>query len=101
VESGHEGLGGVVVVDVDPEVAVRRLVEHRGYAEEDARLRISRQASREERLAKADFVVDNSGTPEDLEREVDRCWTWIGMLERPEPGGEVRRLGSRVERGEG
>ncbi len=46
VESGHEGLGGVVVVDVDPEVAVRRLVEHRGYAEEDARLRISRQASR-------------------------------------------------------
>ncbi len=43
-----------------------RLVEHRGFTEEDARARISRQVSREDRLAKADRVLDNSGTVEDL-----------------------------------
>ncbi len=74
VESGHEGLGGIIVVDVDPEVAVERLVAHRGFAEQDARDRIRRQASREDRLVRADVVVDNSGTLEDLEDEVDRAW---------------------------
>ena len=43
-------VAGLLVVDVDPEVAVRRLVEHRGMREEDVRARMTRQASREERL---------------------------------------------------
>ncbi len=99
VESGHEGYGGIVVVDLDPEMSVQRLVEHRGFDEEDVRQRIARQVSRSDRLAKADFVVSNSGTPEDLEAEVDRCWAWIGTLERPQPGTPVRRIGSRAEKG--
>ncbi|MEC9425556.1 MAG: dephospho-CoA kinase, partial [Actinomycetota bacterium] len=78
VESGHDGLGGIIVVDVDPEVAVERLVAHRGFAAQDARDRIARQASRDNRLARADLVVDNSGSLEDLEVEVDRAWAWIG-----------------------
>ena len=98
VESGHEGLAGVVVVDVDPEVAVQRLVAHRGFSEDDARGRIARQASREDRLARADLVVDNSGTVADLSAEVDRVWAWIEGLERPEPGGAVTRIGSRADR---
>ena len=73
-------LAGVVVVDVPEEVAVRRLVEQRGMAEADARARIAAQASREERLAAADFVIDNSGSLEELGEEVDRCWQWMRSL---------------------
>ena len=97
VESGHQGLAGVIVVDVDPEVAVTRLVAGRGFTPDDARSRIARQASREERLGRADLVVDNGGSLEDLAREVDRAWSWIGTLERPQSGSGVPRIGSRAE----
>jgi dephospho-CoA kinase len=83
--AGKREVAGIVVVDVDPEVALRRLVEHRGMAEEDARARMARQATREERLARADLVIDNSGTPEDLARLVDELWPQIEALGvRPE-----------------
>jgi dephospho-CoA kinase len=78
--AGKREVAGIVVVDVDPEVALRRLVEHRGMAEEDARARMARQATREERLARADLVIDNSGTPEDLARLVDELWPQIEAL---------------------
>jgi len=74
VESGRDDLAALVVVDVDPEVALRRLVDQRGMREDDARSRMARQASREERLAKADHVLDNSGSLEQLERQVDELW---------------------------
>ena len=73
-ESGWEGIVGTIVVDLDPEVAVARLVEHRGFAEADARARIANQASREERVAGATWVVDNSGSPGQLEAAVDEVW---------------------------
>ena len=98
VESGHEGLGGIIVVDVDPDVSVDRLVAHRGFTEDDARGRIARQASREDRLSRADVVIDNSGTVADLSAEVDLAWAWIEGLERPVPGEAVTRIGSRTER---
>lgn len=81
VESGRDDMAAMVVVDLDPEVAVQRLVEHRGFTEEDARARIGRQASREERLAKADEVLDNSGTVEDLLAQVDALWPWLQAQE--------------------
>jgi dephospho-CoA kinase len=74
-------VAGLIVVDVDPEVAVRRLVESRGMREEDVRARMARQATRQERLARADRVVDNSGSLEDLERQVDGVWDWIATLD--------------------
>lgn len=77
-ESGWEGLVGTVVVDLDPEEAVRRLVAHRGMSEEDARARMANQASREDRLAGASFVVDNSGTVEDLVGQIDALIEWAG-----------------------
>jgi dephospho-CoA kinase len=64
----------VVVVDVDPATQVRRLVEQRGMTEADARARMSVQASREQRLAVADLVVDNSGDLVDLDRSVRQVW---------------------------
>jgi dephospho-CoA kinase len=85
VESGWEGMSGVVVVDLDPEVAVARLVEFRGFDEADARNRIANQASREDRLAKADVVVDNGGDLESLGAQVEKVWAWISDLE---PAGE-------------
>jgi dephospho-CoA kinase len=78
-------VAALLVVDVDPEVAVRRLVEHRSMREPDVRARMSRQATRAERLERADRVIDNSGTPADLERQVDEAWAWIGTL-APTPG---------------
>jgi len=81
VEGVREGRGGyadavaaLVVVDVDPEVAVRRLVEQRAMSEDDVRARMANQASRQERLAMADIVVDNSGTLADLDARVDDLW---------------------------
>lgn len=73
-ESGWEGIVGTIVVDLDPEVAIARLVEHRGFAEADARARIANQASREERVAGATWVIDNSGSPGQLEAAVDDVW---------------------------
>ena len=74
VESGRDDLVALVVVDVDPEIAVRRLVEQRGMREDDARARMARQVGREERLAKADHVIDNSGSLEQLHAAVDSLW---------------------------
>ena len=84
VESGRGDMAGLVVVDVDPEVAVRRLVEQRGMREDDVRARMARQAGREERLAKADVVIDNSGTLADLEAAVAQAWPRLLEL-RPDP----------------
>lgn len=80
VESSTRQVAGIVVVDVDPEVALERLVRYRGFREEDARARMSRQATREERLARADLVIDNSGTPEELEALVHELWPQIQEL---------------------
>jgi dephospho-CoA kinase len=74
---GRYDTAGTIVVDVDPELALQRLVEHRGFSEDDARARMARQASRDERLALATVVLDNSGTVEDLERQVDELWAKI------------------------
>ena len=80
VESGRDDLDRLIVVDVDPDLAVARLVAHRGFREDDARARIARQASREDRLARADLVIDNSGTMAELYLAVDAAWAWIEGL---------------------
>ncbi|CAM4233554.1 MULTISPECIES: dephospho-CoA kinase [Corynebacterium] len=60
-----------VVVDVNPEERVRRLVAHRGLDEADARNRIARQIPDVERRAAADVVLDNNGTEDKLAQQVD------------------------------
>ena len=79
-ENPRKGLSGVVVVDVPVETAVERLVSQRGMDENDARARIAKQASREDRLKIADVVVDNSGDLAALERRIDEVWEWAVAL---------------------
>ena len=87
VENESFEVASVVVVDTDPEIAVRRLVAQRGFDETDARTRIARQASRQQRLARADWVVPNDGDREALEIEIERLWTWIqGLASSQHPG---------------
>jgi dephospho-CoA kinase len=64
----------VVVVDAPDDMRVERMLEHRGMTEEAARSRMAAQASREDRLAAADVVLDNSGTLEQLVKQVDELW---------------------------
>ncbi|MDX2708381.1 dephospho-CoA kinase [Streptomyces sp. PA03-6a] len=64
----------VVVVDAAPETQLDRLVRLRGMAEEDARARMAAQATREQRLAVADVVIDNDGPLEALEPQVRQVW---------------------------
>jgi dephospho-CoA kinase len=73
-------LAGLLVVDCPVDVAVERLVSQRGMDEADARARIARQASREQRLERADHVIDNAGPPEALPALVAEAWAWIEGL---------------------
>ncbi len=61
-----------VVVDVDVEERIRRLVSTRGLTEEDARRRIAAQVDDAERLAAADVVIDNNGPVEALGEQVEQ-----------------------------
>ena len=83
VEARKVDYGSVVVVDVDPEIAIRRLVEQRGMDEVDARNRVANQVSRAERIAVADRVIDNSGTLDELRAQVDDVWAWLRSLPQP------------------
>ncbi|MEV0550967.1 dephospho-CoA kinase [Nocardia salmonicida] len=65
----------VVVVGAEEETRLRRLVEHRGVAEADARVRIAAQATDEQRRAVADVWLDNNGAPEVVEEQVRELWT--------------------------
>lgn len=68
------GFDVVVVVDVPPDAQRERLVRLRGMTMQQAEARIAAQASREERLAIADIVIDNSGPLAGLDRKVDSLW---------------------------
>ncbi|HEV2537191.1 MAG TPA: dephospho-CoA kinase [Streptosporangiaceae bacterium] len=71
---GRAGFDVVIVVDVPPEAQAERLVRLRGMPAGQARARMATQASREQRLALADIVIDNSGSLDDLDRRVGEVW---------------------------
>ncbi|MGX1757260.1 dephospho-CoA kinase [Streptomyces lydicus] len=64
----------VVVVDAAPQTQLDRLVRLRGMAEEEATSRMAAQATREQRLAVADLVIDNDGPLDALEPQVRAVW---------------------------
>ena len=81
VEGGADrGYAAVIVVDADEEVRYARLLANRGMSRADASARMAAQASREDRLAAADYVIANNGSLEDLDQETDRVWSELLTL---------------------
>jgi dephospho-CoA kinase len=64
----------VVIVNADEDVRVKRLIEHRGFTEEDARARIKAQATEEQRRAVADVWLDNTGSAGELVDQARALW---------------------------
>lgn len=64
----------VVVVDAPPAQQADRLVKQRGMSQEQAQARMAAQVTRDQRLAIADFVIDNSGSLGELDRQVGDLW---------------------------
>ena len=74
-ESGRaDTFDEVVVVDAPPELQIERMVRDRGWTREEAESRIAAQASREDRLAIATYVIDNTGTLDDLRAQVEEVY---------------------------
>ncbi|MGV9846271.1 dephospho-CoA kinase [Streptomyces fungicidicus] len=67
----------VIVVDASPETQLDRLVDRRGMTAQDARARMAAQATREERRAIADIVIDNDVPLDALRRRVEDVWSQL------------------------
>jgi dephospho-CoA kinase len=89
----ENGLAGaydlVVVVDAPPRVQLDRLVRLRGMTPEQAAARMAAQASREDRLAIAGMVVDNSGSLAELDRQVGELWAELRRRAHAQSAGTV------------
>jgi len=71
-ENGRTGIvEKVVVVWVDPATQLQRLTERDGLSVEDARQRIAAQMPLDDKRARADYVIDNTGSREATRRQVE------------------------------
>ena len=75
----------VVVVDVPPRLQEERLVRDRGMTADQVARRMAAQARREQRLAIAGIVVENSGSLAELDREVGELWAELSRRARSSP----------------
>lgn len=95
VENGiHRGLDALIVVAVDEDVQVARLTTRDGIDEEAARARITAQLPLADKVAAADYVVDNSGALAETERRVDEVLAALrdrSTETEPEPASEADR----------
>jgi dephospho-CoA kinase len=81
VETGQQdSFDVVVVVDVDPETQIDRLRERNGFSRAEAESRIAAQASRQDRLAAADVVIDNTGSRAELSARAEQLWTQLRTI---------------------
>jgi dephospho-CoA kinase len=75
VETGmHTAFEVLVVVSATVATQIERLMHQRGMSEPSIRVRIDAQAPLEDKAAAADFLVDNEGSLDELESQVDRLW---------------------------
>src|ERR1700727_833577 len=82
----------VVIVNADEDLRVKRLIEHRGFSEQDARARIAAQATEEQRRAVADVWLDNSGSTGEVGEQARALWHQrIVPFARNLDGGEPAR----------
>jgi dephospho-CoA kinase len=83
-------LDGIVVVYADEETRLHRLTGRDGISQDEARRRLAAQIPLEDKVKRADWVIDNSGTPEETQAQVDRLWRTL-----------VERARTRLGRGRG
>ncbi|CAN5837584.1 dephospho-CoA kinase [soil metagenome] len=75
IESGHaDCCDAVWLVVADPDVQVTRLMKRNRLSELEARRRVASQPPLGAKLARADFVIDNSGSRDELREHVERAW---------------------------
>jgi dephospho-CoA kinase len=75
VETGmHTAFEVLVVVSATVATQIERLMRQRGMSEPSIRARIDAQAPLEDKAAAADFLVDNEGSLDELESQVERLW---------------------------
>jgi dephospho-CoA kinase len=87
-ESGRaNSFDAVVVVDAPPELQVARMVQDRGWSEQAARARMEAQVSRQDRLAIATYVIENTGSLEELRAQVEEVYDKLA----PSPEGRGQR----------
>ena len=67
-------LEGIVVVDADDDVRVARLMARDGFSEVDARRRLKAQMALRDKVARADWVIDNNGSLEETRAQVRALW---------------------------
>lgn len=76
-------LDGIVVVDADEDVRVARLMARDGLSEADARGRVSAQMPLRDKVARADWVIDNNGSPARTREQALAVWEAIRQKRRP------------------
>lgn len=75
VETGlADEMDTVWVVTCPLQQQLRRLMETRGYSEEEARTRIAAQLPQQEKVRRAEVVIDNSGPVEDAREQAEQAW---------------------------
>ena len=74
------------VVTCDPTQQLARLMARNGFSEAEARQRIAAQPPQAEKVARADVVIDNSGTPEATRAQIDAAWARSPLVGRPKLG---------------
>ena len=70
----------VIVVYANESVQVMRLMQRDGLPREEARQALSVQIDLREKAKKADFVIDNSGTPGETQAQVEKVWQSLLLL---------------------
>ena len=90
-EAGAEHrVDAVLVVRVDPLLQLKRLMDRDGICEKEARDRVASQMPQEEKVARADYVIDNSGSPEETEAQVRNLFRRLTHSLSPGSGDNQR-----------
>ena len=85
VETGQQDSFDLcLVVDLDPETQLARLMARSGLDESEARARVAAQVDRATRRRAADFVIDNSGAPSDLDPQINTLWAKLLQADTPD-----------------
>ncbi len=71
----------ILVVKIEPEEQLKRLLARDGAGEADAQRRIAAQMSQQKKLERADFVIDNSGSLAETLQQVDDLWEQLLLIE--------------------